>query len=957
MATLAGNSIASSYTSLLKLNGNTDSTADGNGSNAIQVKTGDDDATPLFLNTDRLGIGGQPSVPLHIVADSVTEQLRIESSSSTSTKIYLRNDDTGNSGDALIRFGINAQDWSIGVDNSASDAFVIGSAALLETDPHLTIATNGDATFSDNVTHSSTSHFVGNVGIGSIAGSAGGKLLFVDAGDGVSDNNDIARFRNQEADAGRNYGVSIIAGSNSTDNSLNVMDKNSTTNFIVKGDGNVGIGTSSPKHYSGTSGTVLSIHNSSFRGILELSGASNSDGGVIGALTFANTENDAASGALAQMYTEVETSDSNDGNDSGGHLLFFTKPEAGTLAEAMRITSDGKIGIGASSINGAFTVLGTPMTAVGHQTVADIFGNVQQDADKGAGIGLGGRYITDSASVTAFAEISGVKANNTSGNYEGEMVFKTRVNGGNQTERLRIDGSGNINANANYIVNEQGRQNHVANTMSSPYYRFDGVDDYIQILANGTGTFDTQKFSIEALVYMDGTSTYYQIWSYDYTAHSSPYYAQHLRGAVDGSLILAYNNGSGNLSLEVSNVIEMNKWEHIVGTYEKGSQKLYVNGELVGSGTDNVTITYYAQEVWIGKANFAGGEFAGEMQRVRFFNNVLDATEVKELYSGMSVPYKYKGANQTNLLGSLDFNSGWTNVSSNMTINSATSITAGATNSLILKNYGALTAGKNYRVRIAGTIDSGVLKVQDVNGSATILTTTSSTFDDSVEFTYPSGSTNRQPIAILIATNGATANITHFSYTQIGAVAEYDGSSAGAKVWGDKSGNSLDGTVSGATLENAPYDSGTEYEEGTWTPTLTTSGTNFDSVTYDSLTGGKYVKIGNLVQVQGFLRTDAVTVGSASGNIGIGGLPYSLENSTSGKADGHSSFTMGLSRNWKDLGSGVRNNPTRIVADANTTTAGLYYQEHNANYGIVVVADVDTGTNGNEIYFSGTYRT
>ena len=61
MATLAGNSIASSYTSLLKLDGNTDSTAAGNGSNAIQVKTGDDDATPLFLNTDRLGIGGQPT--------------------------------------------------------------------------------------------------------------------------------------------------------------------------------------------------------------------------------------------------------------------------------------------------------------------------------------------------------------------------------------------------------------------------------------------------------------------------------------------------------------------------------------------------------------------------------------------------------------------------------------------------------------------------------------------------------------------------------------------------------------------------------------------------------------------------------------------------------------------------------------------------------------------------------
>ena len=67
MATLTGVSISSSYTSLLKLDGNTDSTAAGNGSNAIQVKTGDDDATPLFLNTDRLGIGtANVQSPLHI---------------------------------------------------------------------------------------------------------------------------------------------------------------------------------------------------------------------------------------------------------------------------------------------------------------------------------------------------------------------------------------------------------------------------------------------------------------------------------------------------------------------------------------------------------------------------------------------------------------------------------------------------------------------------------------------------------------------------------------------------------------------------------------------------------------------------------------------------------------------------------------------------------------------------
>ena len=82
MASLAGNSIASSYTSLLKLDGNTDSTAAGNGSNAIQVKTGDNDATPLFLNTDRLGIGTANVESLLHVQGDTTAQIQLHNTSS-----------------------------------------------------------------------------------------------------------------------------------------------------------------------------------------------------------------------------------------------------------------------------------------------------------------------------------------------------------------------------------------------------------------------------------------------------------------------------------------------------------------------------------------------------------------------------------------------------------------------------------------------------------------------------------------------------------------------------------------------------------------------------------------------------------------------------------------------------------------------------------------------------------
>tara|TARA_A100000172_G_scaffold68358_1_gene48137 strand:+ start:2499 stop:3398 length:900 start_codon:yes stop_codon:yes gene_type:complete len=106
MASLTGASIASSYTSLLKLSGNTDSLVAGNGSNAIQVVDGDGTASPLYLNTDRIGIGGQPTSDVHIFKDEVrvagdTTALVLQDTSSflagTGPSMYFQGNQTGGS--------------------------------------------------------------------------------------------------------------------------------------------------------------------------------------------------------------------------------------------------------------------------------------------------------------------------------------------------------------------------------------------------------------------------------------------------------------------------------------------------------------------------------------------------------------------------------------------------------------------------------------------------------------------------------------------------------------------------------------------------------------------------------------------------------------------------------------------------------------------------------------------
>ena len=99
--------------------------------------------------------------------------------------------------------------------NSYGFDIVKGSAG---SDVKMSIDSSGTATFSGAVT--------------------------IDPADGVADDAYALTVRNNEATDGRNYGLWVRAGSNSSDESFSVRNHdNSATYFKVRGDGNVGIGT------------------------------------------------------------------------------------------------------------------------------------------------------------------------------------------------------------------------------------------------------------------------------------------------------------------------------------------------------------------------------------------------------------------------------------------------------------------------------------------------------------------------------------------------------------------------------------------------------------------------------------------------------------------------------------------------------------------------------------------
>jgi len=171
-------------------------------------------------------------------------------------------------------------------------------------------------------------------------------------------------------------------------------------------------------------------------------------------------------------------------------------------------------------------------------------------------------------------------------------------------------------------------------------------------------------------------------------------------------------------------------------------------------------------------------------------------------------------------------------------------------------------------------------------------------------------------------------------------------SSAGNIVIGT-SGKGIDFSATSGSGTSELFD---DYEEGVFTPTFTTSGTDFTSITYDSpATGGKYTKVGNLVHIQMTLKTDSVTVGSASGDLRIGGLPYTATSDTNGQ-DGQSALAVTSVQNF------ATNQPDSAIVLSGSDNIRLFSRSSsNGATSTMGFAELDTGANDNIIRLAGTY--
>jgi len=140
------------------------------------------------------------------------------------------------------------------------------------------------------------------------------------------------------------------------------------------------------------------------------------------------------------------------------------------------------------------------------------------------------------------------------------------------------------------------------------------------------------------------------------------------------------------------------------------------------------------------------------------------------------------------------------------------------------------------------------------------------------------------------------------------------------------------------------------YEEGTWTPTYVPSSGAFGAITYDTVTGGKYTRVGKTVYVQAFLRTNFVTIGTASGVLLLGGLPFTSCGNSSGKLDANFGLTVSFSSAFTVI------NPTSAVGEGSATTAQLLYRSTSSGVSDnLATTALATGASSNAMVISGSY--
>jgi hypothetical protein len=94
------------------------------------------------------------------------------------------------------------------------------------------------------------------------------------------------------------------------------------------------------------------------------------------------------------------------------------------------------------------------------------------------------------------------------------------------------------------------------------------------------------------------------------------------------------NNAADYVEYSTTNSEFLNKWHHMIGTYDGSTLRMYVDNVLVGSNSSTRTITNTVKPVQIGHLdNYYA--FGGKMSVAKIYNKALSAAEINQNYNAL----------------------------------------------------------------------------------------------------------------------------------------------------------------------------------------------------------------------------------------------------------------------------------------------------------------------------------
>lgn len=217
------------------------------------------------------------------------------------------------------------------------------------------------------------------------------------------------------------------------------------------------------------------------------------------------------------------------------------------------------------------------------------------------------------------------------------------------------------------------------------HLNFDGVDDFVNLGTTTSSSLNNSNFlSVEAWIKVPNVVGIKTIVG----NHGSG--TQFNLRVVDNTLNAFLGFGAYGVSSPLGAIVA-NTWTHVSMVYDDTTLKIYINGVVVGSTSVPLgySLANTSPQTFIGKSGFVGEIFQGDIDEVRVWNKVLNATDI---LNTMNCELQ---ASETGLVAYYKFNQG------NDSVNNASVTTlldsSGNANNGTLTNFALTGTSSNWR--------------------------------------------------------------------------------------------------------------------------------------------------------------------------------------------------------------------------------------------------------------------